>query len=178
MQLCAPDGCPCRANTPSTRRSGGPHGLRRGALLSAMLAGLRDDGQPEEDGWPYLAATPLDPASWLPPTEVGPLFGRDGEKSGHVIDRIIAKLDQGRPVIILTMLSRSFYMPTTGIDYSGEDEAPDPNIRHAVIAVGHGRSMAKALLIRNSWGPRWGDDGYGWLTERFLIAALFTPRPR
>jgi hypothetical protein len=84
-----------------------------GALLSAMLTGLRDDGQPEENGWPYLAATSLDAASWLPPTEVGPLFGRNGEKSSPMTDRVIAELDQGRPVIILIVLSRSFYAPPT-----------------------------------------------------------------
>jgi hypothetical protein len=29
----------------------------QGALLSSMLDALRQDGQPEESGWPYLAAT-------------------------------------------------------------------------------------------------------------------------
>jgi len=146
-----------------------------GALLSAMLAGLRDDGQPEENGWPYLAATPLDAASWLPLTEVGPLFGRNSEKSSPVIDRVIAELDQGRPVIILTVLSRSFYTPTTqAVINPMNGEAPEPARRHAVVAVGHGTvDGQKALLIRNSWGTRWGDAGYGWLTEQFLRPRMF-----
>jgi hypothetical protein len=86
-----------------------------GALPSATLAALREDGQPEENGWPYLAATPTDAASWSPPAKVGPLFGRDGEKSSPAIDQVIAELDQCRPVIILTMLSRSFYMPISAV---------------------------------------------------------------
>src|SRR5438105_15222161 len=56
------------------RRAGLPPD--KGATLSAMLATLRHDGQPEEAGWPYLAATPADAASWAPPAEVGPRFGR------------------------------------------------------------------------------------------------------
>jgi hypothetical protein len=56
------------------RRSGRPPS--RGALLSSTLDALREDGQPEEPGWPYLATTPLDISSWVPPTEIGALFGR------------------------------------------------------------------------------------------------------
>ena len=146
-----------------------------GALLSTMLVALREDGQPEENGWPYLAATPADPAIWSPPVEVGPLFRRDGEKSSPAIDRVIAELDQGRPVIILTVLSRSFYTPTTqAVIDPAKGEAPEPARRHAVVAVGHGTvDGQKALLVRNSWGTRWGDAGYGWLTEQFLAPRMF-----
>src|SRR5438105_14391048 len=42
----------------------------KGALLSSMLDALCHDGQPEESGWPYLAATPT--GSWTPPANVGP----------------------------------------------------------------------------------------------------------
>jgi len=146
-----------------------------GALLSAMLAALREDGQPEENGWPYLASTPTDAVSWLPPAEVGPLFGRDGEKSNPLIDQVIAELDQGRPVIILTMLSRSFYTPADqAVINPANGEAPEPARRHAVVAVGHGTvDGQRSILIRNSWGPRWGDTGYGWLTEQFLVPRMF-----
>jgi hypothetical protein len=43
-----------------------------------------------------------------------------------------------------------------------------------VIAVGHGQVDGhRAILIRNSWGERWGDGGHGWLTEAFLGPRLF-----
>jgi hypothetical protein len=60
----------------SQRRAGRPPS--RGALLSSTLDALREDGQPEEIGWPYLPATPTDPASWAPPATVGTLFGYGG----------------------------------------------------------------------------------------------------
>lgn len=146
-----------------------------GARLSAMLEALRKDGQPEESGWPYLSATPTDPASWVPPVNAGELFGRNGVAATHSIDRIIQELDQGRPMIILLMLSPSFYRPTAeGIVDPAPGEQPEPARRHAVIAAGHGIiDKQRAILIRNSWVPHWGVAGYAWLTEAFAGPRLY-----
>jgi C1A family cysteine protease len=42
-----------------------------------------------------------------------------------------------------------------------------------VMAVGYDdkrriRSDKGAILIRNSWGPDWGDAGYGWLPYSYI----------
>ena len=147
----------------------------KGAQLSSMLEALRLDGQPEECGWPYLTATPVDTAFWAPPAEVGPLFGRNGEKFSPSLDQVIRGLDQGLPVIVLLMLSRAFYGPTAqAVVDPAAGEAPETERRHAVVAVGYGTvDGQRAILIRNSWGLKWGDAGYGWLTERFLGPRIF-----
>lgn len=155
------------------RRAGRPPNT--GALLPSVLEALREDGQPEEGGWPYLATTPADAALWGPPRELGKLFGRNGTRATHSIDQVIHELDQGRPVIVLTMLSRAFYLRSPqGIVDPAVDELPEPDRRHAVVAVGHGIiGRQRAILVRNSWGPSWGDAGYGWLTERFLGPRIY-----
>ena len=155
------------------KRSGRPPS--GGAPLDSMLDALREDGQPEESGWPYLTRTPTDMGLWRPPREVGPLFGRNGAMATHSLDRVIQELEQGRPVIILVMLSRSFYQRNPqGVVDPAADEKPEPQRRHAVVAVGHGIvDGQRAILVRNSWGSRWGDAGYGWLTERFLGSRIF-----
>jgi hypothetical protein len=155
------------------RRAGRPPS--KGALLSSILEALREDGQPEESGWPYLPATPTDPASWAPPSIIGALFGRAGEKAPPSMDQIIEELNQGRPVIILLMLSGAFYKPAAqGVIHPAAGEVPEPARRHAVIAVGHGNVDGdRAILVRNSWGERWGVGGYGWLTEPFLGPRIF-----
>lgn len=142
-----------------------------GSLLNSMLDALREDGQPNESGWPYLAATPVDAGSWRPPREVGMLFGRNGATATHSIDRVIKELDQGRAVIVLMMLSRAFFQGgnSQGVVDPAPGEQPEPHRRHAVVAVGHGVvDGQRAVLVRNSWGSNWGVAGYGWLTERFL----------
>ena len=155
------------------RRAGRPPS--KGTLLSSTLEALRADGQPEESGWPYLLATPTDTASWVPPAEVGPLFGRNGKASCPSLDHVIWELVQARPAIILLRLSRAFYSPNAqAVVDPAAGELPDAERRHAVVAVGYGTIDGQlAILIRNSWGLKWGDAGHAWLTERFLGPRIF-----
>ncbi len=54
---------------------------------------------------------------------------------------------------------------------------------HAVCAVGYDdsrvivnpankKSSKGALLIRNSWGSSWGENGYGWLPYDYVLNGL------
>ena len=42
---------------------------------------------------------------------------------------------------------------------------------HAVMIVGHDPQQA-ALLIRNSWGPRWGRAGHLWVADAIIPLLL------
>jgi hypothetical protein len=44
------------------------------------------------------------------------------------------------------------------------------DVGHAVVLAGY-RTLpngTKQFLIHNSWGPRWGDNGYGWISEAMV----------
>jgi hypothetical protein len=144
-----------------------------GATLPAMLDALREDGQPIEAGWPYLAVVP---SIWKPAGAVGPLYRRRGEHAGNTVAEIIKRLDQGCPVLVLLTLSAAFDFAhsTSGIVDQQPGEQPNPQRRHAVIAVGYGLlANRKVVLVRNSWGSEWGEQGYAWLTETYLSPRIF-----
>jgi hypothetical protein len=147
-----------------------------GATLPAMLQAIREDGQPLETGWPYLADTPADVATWLPPTNATPVFRRAGHGATGDVNAIIAELNKSKPVITLMRLSASFFRVTAdGVIDEAPGEQPDPHMRHAVIALGHGTlGTDRVVLMRNSWGPRWGQQGYAWITEKFLSSRIFS----
>lgn len=144
-----------------------------GARLPEILAALKIDGQPLENDWPYLTSLPANLTDYGPPGKVA-VFRRNGKSRGQRVDEIIAHLDAGSPMMVLMMLSNSFYMPDAlGIVRAAVGEAPDPARRHAVIAVGHGFvDGARAILIRNSWGENWGMNGHAWLHETFITPRL------
>ena len=48
---------------------------------------------------------------------------------------------------------------------------------HANVAAGYDDNMViggdrGALLVRNSWGPTWGNAGYGWMSYRYVTQGL------
>lgn len=50
------------------------------------------------------------------------------------------------------------------------------NDEHAVLVVGYSKNKSiygsNEFIIRNSWGTRWGDDGYGYISEERLFAMI------
>jgi C1A family cysteine protease len=138
-----------------------------------MLATLREYGQPLEADWPYLAALPADLGQYGPPPGLT-VFRRKGEAQPHLLDNLVACIDAESPAVALMMISDAFYAPDArGVVVAPVGEGPDPQRRHAVVAVGHGRvSGERGLLVRNSWGVSWGLVGHAWLTESFLTPRL------
>jgi len=143
-----------------------------GVGLSEAGAALAIEGQPKETAWLYSPILPVPISKWKPPAKVKTLratvttIPRD-------FSSICSAIDLGKPaVIIFRPTERFYYADSAGLL---PHRHPDPNIPqlHAVVALGHGKSAShRYLLIRNSWGGSWGQNGYAWLAEDYLSLRL------
>mgnify|MGYP003659082312 CR=1 FL=1 len=147
--------------------------LTAGAMLLDMLIALETNGQPHEHRWTYSKTLPADLSRWAPPIGVL-VFRRISEVVSTTVDKIIECLDTGSPVVLLINLSPDFFNVQGEMIDLSHISPPDPNRRHAVVAVAHGKASGQRIIrIRNSWGDTWGNEGYVWLTENFLVSSLF-----
>jgi outer membrane protein OmpA-like peptidoglycan-associated protein len=84
------------------------------------------------------------------------------------IDDVKGELARGRPVPFGMMVTQEF-MRLRGDDIY---DLPPRNAKggHAMVLVGYDDARQAFKLI-NSWGPKWGDRGYGWVSYRAFAAA-------
>jgi len=161
-----------------------------GAFLRSTMGALVLFGVPPEEYWPYnvsdfdkepppfcyafaqnyqaLKYFRLDPPNT--PTDV-------------LLSRIKTHLAAGLPAMFgFTVFSSISQAGTTGrIPFPQQGERIEGG--HAVMAVGYDDKLkiggsgketetTGAILIRNSWGTSWGEEGYGWLPYKYVVAGL------
>lgn len=148
---------------------GDPHG---GVSLDPAIDALRLDGQCLEAGWRYTDPLPTDLAAWRPPATATPVYRRDSDLVRALVASVIDRLNTGVPVVLILLLGERFYVPESGLIAPGPNDA-DASY-HAVIAVGHGKTVGgeHCVLIRNSWGLGWGLRGHAWVTSSYLERRL------
>ena len=89
--------------------------------------------------------------------------------SPHTLYEVKHCLSDGYPVAFGFMIYESFM--SDKVAQTGIVPMPDPKEQsmggHAVLAVGYDDSK-NALLVRNSWGSKWGMGGYFWLPYGYV----------
>ncbi len=143
-----------------------------GTTMDAAAAALFEDGQPPESVWAYEPLQLYHP-HWSPPADVGTLHRATMSIRTPAVDDICKTLDTNNSVILGLIITDGFWMP----DAAGVISVRDPDVErggHAVLAVGYGQDEygARHVLIRNSWGERWGVAGHAWLSEGYLKRQL------
>ncbi len=138
-----------------------------GSSMDEIAEALEDEGQPEEIDCPYLAADP--PAGWNPPSGL-PVFRRGSEPKNANAGELERLIRAGSVPVLGLSLPASFFVPQNPwiITPSGAFRG-----LHAVAGVGIGRHQGtRIILIRNSWGPSWGEGGHAWLDDAFIAQHL------
>jgi hypothetical protein len=144
-----------------------------GVGMSDILSSIEGDGQPLENGWPYLRHLPSDISSYHPPADVGVVFKRESE-SHSSFARVVDVLKEGRAPLIAMHISTEFYLAKAQ-EVLRAPVSSKPVARHALVVAGLGEEQnEQVVLIRNSWGVNWADSGYAWISRSYLEPRLIS----
>ncbi len=165
-----------------------------GAWLRNTIGALVLCGVPPERYWPYTDNDPdfdVEPSPFVYAVadnyETVRYFCHDplgkNVQPANVLTSVKKYLAAGIPSMFGFFGFPSFWSS----DAPGDIPYPCPDERaqwgHAIVAVGYddkrkiknklcNRTTTGALLIRNSWGTSWGDQGYGWLPYDYVLKGI------
>jgi C1A family cysteine protease len=140
-----------------------------GTRLSASDAALQRWGQPLEHLWPYDGhRNDQDTTYQPPPTAIDAANCHRASLRRVLRDTptIQTELASGHAVIVALRVWEGLRRP-------GPEPIPAPSpsellpAGHAVAIVGYD-SRQGAVLLRNSWGRRWGTDGHLWVSDGLI----------
>lgn len=153
-----------------------------GVSLRNCLRALRRFGLPPERYWPYdgehIASDPLDPFLYSYARDYANLYyarvGPQKQSGKKTLRCVRSMLAAGFAV------SCGFAIPNRLPDEGAVPYRPDVHEiadGQSVVLVGYDDKLRigserGALLFRNSWGPEWGEQGYGWLPYVYVTERL------
>ncbi|MHB9145640.1 MAG: C1 family peptidase [Symbiobacteriia bacterium] len=146
--------------------------LGEGTRLEAAVLALQSYGQCLDVDWPYQPEpiSHQSPSYW-PSTAALNSAGQYralGSTSLPDVKAITHELNNGNLVVLAVQLFRDWFSITGG-QIPMPVETSEACGLHAVLAVGYTNNTPDGhLIIRNSWGEKWGTRGYAYLPQQYV----------
>lgn len=162
-----------------------------GAFLRTTMGAMKLFGVPPTRYWPYeVSDYDVEPTAFCYAFAASykaiRFFRLDPPNTSR--DELLNQIKTYAVAGVPSMFGFTVYDSISDADTSGKIPFPEAGDKqsggHAVVAVGYdddieikhsssGSTATKgALLIRNSWGSGWGDEGYGWLPYDYVLRSL------
>ena len=142
-----------------------PNNCEGGTSIPKALDLVKAQGLPRISDFPYS-----DTNCGRQPTqkirELASQYKIVGWKAIRDIESIKGELYRGNPVVVGMAVSSSFDNLRGKNIYT--DERSEPNGPHAMVITGYD-DKRRAFKLFNSWGPEWGDNGFGWVGYRAMV---------
>jgi cathepsin L len=149
--------------TPNVLQCGGTGGCM-GSVTQLGFSYLQLFGQMAEEDYPYVSGTTSDTEECAhdPTKAMVTLTGYDTLPTNNH-EAVMTHLAEVGPLSIAVDASK--WSTYTGGVFSGCSFDDNISINHGVQLVGYGSDFSALgvydyWLVRNSWGPNWGEDGY------------------
>jgi C1A family cysteine protease len=163
-----------------------------GAYLRTTIGAMVLFGVPPEDYWPYAdeekkfdKEPPAFCYAFAQNYQTIKYYRHDTPETpaNTILNRVKTYLSSGHPA----MFGFTVYNSIEQAEKTGKIPFPSSREKieggHAVAVVGYDDSIkinntygqketTGALLIRNSWGKGWGEEGYGWLPYDYILKGL------
>ncbi|QDR83427.1 C1 family peptidase [Sporomusa termitida] len=168
----------------------------QGAFIRDTMGALALCGVPPEKYWPYTDKDPdfnKEPTSFVYAVadnyEALQYFCHDPAGNNTAPADVLRSVKKYLAAGVPSMFGFYGFASFTDTDVPGNIPGPGPDEKaswsHAVATFGYDdtlkikntrydRETTGALLIRNSWGPTWGQAGYGWLPYEYVLNKLAT----
>jgi hypothetical protein len=142
-----------------------------GSVLQSVIESLKEHGACSEETWPFEADVVNDAPSDDAYAEASQFLIEDTELVPTNLEAWKMALAEGHPIIFGVKLFSSFdkqrkagLVPVPSASEAGRESHGG----HAMLCVGYS-DPDQVFIVRNSWGPAWGDKGYCYVPYRYLM---------